>query len=163
MQNVHRGVRCVARSTVLLEPHVVYVHIVQSGPNEIGNHSSVAVAVDDDGHTNVVFKKVRTNHASDPKSAPDGNFLWMHCHLMNLLWVGVIPYTADLLVYKAIHPKMRLVAKDDFSAKIGVLFQTLRCPVSKQTALSVVINFELLGQLDLVRVQAQVPNQNSPS
>lgn len=82
---------------------------------------------------------------------------------MNLVWVGVVPYTAIMLVNIAIHPKLRLIAKDDFSAKIGILFQTLRGPVSEQTALPMVINFELLGQLDLVRVEAQVPTQNSSS
>ncbi|VVC38682.1 Hypothetical protein CINCED_3A008449 [Cinara cedri] len=84
---------------------------------------------------------------SDPKSAPNSNFLWMQCYLLNLVWVGIVPNTAILLVNIAIHPKMRFVTKDDFSAKIRVLFQTLRNPVSKQSALSMVINFELLGQL----------------
>ena len=63
----------------------------------------------------------------------------MHCHLVNLVLVGVVPYTAIMLVNIAIRPKMRLVAKDDFSAKIGVLFQMLQSPVSEQTALSMVI------------------------
>ncbi|EFN79312.1 hypothetical protein EAI_12098, partial [Harpegnathos saltator] len=108
------------------------------------------LAIDGDGLTNIVFEKVRTNDAAGPKSAPNSNFLWMHCYLLNLVWVGVVPYTAIMLVNIAIHQKMRLVAKDDFSAKIGVLFQMLRSPVSEQTALSMVINFELLGQLDLV-------------
>ncbi|EFN80660.1 hypothetical protein EAI_02813, partial [Harpegnathos saltator] len=66
------------------------------------------------------------------------NFLWMHCYLLNLVWVGVVPYTAPWLVNIAIYPKMRLIAKDDFSAKIGILFQMLRSPVSEQTALSMV-------------------------
>ena len=54
MQNVHRCVRCVARSTVLLEPHVVYVHIVQFGPKEISYHPSVALTIDSDCLTNVI-------------------------------------------------------------------------------------------------------------
>ena len=152
MQNVHRDVRCMARTAILLEPHVVYVHIVQFGPKEIGYRHSVVLVVDGDGLTNVVFKKVRTDDVAGAKSAPNSNFLWVHCHLVNIVWVGVVPYTAILLVNIAIHPKMRLVTKDDFSAKIGVVFQTLRSPVSKQTALSMVINLKLLGQLDLVRV-----------
>jgi hypothetical protein len=68
------------------------------------------------------------------------------------MWIGIAPYTAILFVYIAIHPKMRFVTKDDFSAEIGIFFQTLRNPVSEQTALFMIINFELLGQLDLVRV-----------
>lgn len=68
---------------------------------------------------------------------------------MNLVWIGVI---AIVFVNMTIRPKMRLVAKDDFSAKTGNFFQTLRSPVSELMALAMVINSELLGQLDLVRV-----------
>ena len=149
MQNVLRTVAC---SAVLLEPHVVYVHIVQLGPKEIGYHHSVALVIDGDDLTNVVFKKVWTNDASGPKSAPNSNFLWMHCHLVNLVWVGIIPYMTIVLVNIAIDPKICLFTKDNFLAKIGVLFQMLRSPVSEQTVLSMVVNFELLGQLDLVWV-----------
>lgn len=56
---------------------------------------------------------------------------------------------------------MLLVAKDDFLSKIGVLFQTLQIPLNEQTALYMVINFDLLGQLDFVRVQTQITTQNS--
>ena len=105
--------------------------IVQFGPKEIDYHPSIAL-------TNVVFKKVRTNDAASPKSTPNSNFLWIHCHLANLVWVCVVPYTAIVFVNIAIHPKMRHVTKDDFSGKIGVLFQMLRSPVSEQTALSIV-------------------------
>ena len=62
------------------------------------------------------------------------------------------PIYGNCAVNIAIYPKMCLIAKDDFSAKIGILFQMLRSPVSEQTALSMVINFELLGQMDLVQV-----------
>ena len=68
MQNVHRRVRCVARSAVLLKPHVVHVHIVQLGPKEIGYHRSVTHTVHGGGLTNIVFKKVRTNDPAGPKS-----------------------------------------------------------------------------------------------
>ena len=54
MQIVHRCVRCVAH---VLEPHVVYVHIVQFGPKEISYRPSVALTIDGDGITNVILKK----------------------------------------------------------------------------------------------------------
>lgn len=34
--------------------------------------------------SNVVFKNVRTNNATGPKSPSNSNFLWMHCDLMSL-------------------------------------------------------------------------------
>lgn len=72
MQNIHRGIRCVACSTVLLE-HVVYIHIIQFGPKEFGY--SVVLAIHADCLTNVVFKKVQTSDGAGPKYAPNGNFL----------------------------------------------------------------------------------------
>ena len=75
MQNVHRGICCVARSIVLLEPHVVYVYIVQFGPKEICFHRSVALVVDGDDLNKVVLKKVRTSDDASPKSAANNNFL----------------------------------------------------------------------------------------
>lgn len=49
----------------------------------------------------------------------------MQFHLVNLIWVGAIQYTEIVFVYKSIHPKIRFNTKNDFSAKIGVLFETL--------------------------------------
>ena len=92
MQNFHRGVRSV------LELHVVYVHIVQFGTKEVDYHHSVALAIDCDGLTKVIFKTVRTIDAASPKSALNSNFLWIYCHLVNLVWVGVIPYMAIVLL-----------------------------------------------------------------
>ena len=57
MQIVHRCVHCVVYSTILLEPHVVYVLIVQFGPKEISYRPSVALTIDGDGITNVILKK----------------------------------------------------------------------------------------------------------
>ncbi|KAG8253278.1 hypothetical protein J6590_039620 [Homalodisca vitripennis] len=113
MQNVHGVVSCVARSAVLLKPHVVY--IVQFGLKEI-RYRSVVFTVDSDGLTNVVLENIRTNHTASPKSAPNSNFLLMHRYLVNLMWVGVVPYTAIMLV--------NIVSEDNCSAKIRVLGRT---------------------------------------
>ncbi|GJQ76691.1 hypothetical protein Trydic_g15544 [Trypoxylus dichotomus] len=75
----------------------------------------------------------------------------VHVRIVNLMWVGVVVYTAIILVNVAIHPKVRLIVKDDFSVNIAVLLQALRSPGSDQAALSMVINFELLVKLNLVR------------
>lgn len=105
------------------------------------------LAIDGDG----IFDRVRPNNAAGLKSTPNTNFYRLQFYLVNLMWV-VITYTAILFVYIAIHPKMHLITKDNFSAKIGVLFQTLKNPFSEHTALFIIINFEVLGQLNLVRV-----------
>lgn len=76
----------------------------------------------------------------------------MHCHLMNFVRVGIVYMTASLVVRIIIYLKMRFVTKDDFSAKIRVLFETLRNPVIEKTVMTMIINFKFLGQLNLVRM-----------
>lgn len=163
MQNVHCGMGCVARGAVLLEPHVVRVHIIQFRPKEVGYHRPVALSIDGYGRPSFVLEKVRTDDAAGPKSTPNSDFLGMHCHLVDLVWVVLTPNAAILLVHIPVHPEMSLVAEDDFSAKMGVCFQLLQSPVSERPTLSVVVYLELLGQLDFVRVQTQIQMQNSAS
>lgn len=68
--------------------------------------------------------KKRINNAAGPKSTTNTNFF------PNAISPGEshvgwrLPYT-EMFVYIAIHPKMCLVTKNGFSAKIGVLFQKL--------------------------------------
>lgn len=54
------------------------------------------------------------------------NFPSVHCHLVNLLGVGVIPHTAVVLVNIAIHPKMHLVTEDNFLTNWGPLSDILK-------------------------------------
>lgn len=70
----------------------------------------------------------------------------MRCHPVNLVWVGIISYTA-----------IPFITKDNFPVKIGILFQTHASPVSDQTKLSIVTNFEIMapqcwGQICQVQV-----------
>ncbi|GJQ83493.1 hypothetical protein Trydic_g19285 [Trypoxylus dichotomus] len=128
-----------------LESHVVHVHIVQFALNEIGYLRSIALGGNGDGSTNVAFEKLHSTNAAE--SAPNSNLLRNHCYLVNLVWVRIVPYTPVILVNISIRLK-----------------SSSKClEVNKQTALSIVSNFELLVQLDLVRVQPQIQTQNSPS
>lgn len=65
--------------------------------------------------------------------------------------MSVSPYIAMLLIKISIYLEMRFVTKDYFSVKIVRFFQTNRNPLSKQTAFSMIIKFNHLGQLDLVQ------------
>lgn len=76
----------------------------------------------------------------------------MYHHLVNLVWVGIVLYTAIVFVNITHSSKKRSIAKDSSFAKIDVLFDTLQSPLSEQPALSLVLNFELLDQLNLVLV-----------
>lgn len=79
------------------------------------------LAIDGDGVTNIVLERECTNDTASPKSAENSNFLCMYCHLVKLMFVGVMPYTAIVLINAAIHAKLRLITKDDFQVKIGPL------------------------------------------
>lgn len=71
-------------------------------------------------------------------------------------YIDVVPYTTILLVYMSIDSKMQIVHDVDFSVKVEALFQTTQRSANERTTLSMIINFELLGQLDLVWAQVQV-------
>ena len=51
-----------------------------------------------------------------------------------------------------IHPKMGL-AKDDLFGEIWVNFQLLQNPISEHMALSMVVYFKFLGQLNFIAMQ----------
>jgi len=106
VQNVHRGLQCVARSAILLDPHVIDIHIIYFRPQEVAYHRSVALAVDGYGNTHFVLEEVQTNDSVRQKSAPNSDFLGMHLELVYLAWIGIIANSTILLVYIFIHPKM---------------------------------------------------------
>jgi len=83
VQNVHRGMRCVARSAILLEPHVIGIYIIHFRPQEIA-YRSVALAVDDYGNARFVLEEVWTDDSTRSKSAPNSDFLGMHLELVYL-------------------------------------------------------------------------------
>ena len=125
VQNVHRGMRCVACSAILLEPHVIGIHIIHFRPQEVAYHRSVALAVDVDN----VLKEVRTDDSARPKSASNSDFLGMHLELVYLAWIGIVPNSIILLVHISIHPKIGLIAKNDL-AKFGL---TSNCSRTQST------------------------------
>jgi len=126
VQNVHRGMRCVARSAILLELHVIGIYIIHFRPQEIAYHRSVALAVDDYGNARFVLKEVRTDDSTRSKSAPNSDFLGMHLELVYLAWIDIVPNSTILLVHISIHPKIGLIAKDDLFGEIWVTFNCSR-------------------------------------
>ena len=152
LQNVHRGMRCVARSAILLESHVIGIHIIHFRPEEVTYHRSVALAVDDYGNAHFVLEEVRTDDFARSKSAPNSDFLGMHLELVYLAWIGIVQNSTILLVHISTHPKMGLIAKDDLFGEIWVNFQLLQYLISVHTALFMVVYLKFLGQLILCMI-----------
>jgi len=75
--------RCVARSAILLELHVISIHIIHFRPQEVAYHRSVAFVVDSYGNVRFVLEEVRTDDSARPKSA-NSDFLGMHLELVYL-------------------------------------------------------------------------------
>lgn len=109
------------------------------GQKKNGYYYFAALTIESDGPTNVVFKILWTNNVTASKSAPNRNFLWMYCHLLNIIWIIVISYNI------VIHPKIRLVTKDEFLDTTEDLFKTLQILPSGQIALPKVIEFIVLN------------------
>jgi len=62
--------------TILLEPHVIGIHIIHFRPQEVVYHRYVALAVDGYGNARFVLEEVRTDDSARPKkSAPNSDFL----------------------------------------------------------------------------------------
>ena len=60
-----------ARSAILLESHVIGIHIIYFRPQEIAYHRSVALAVDGYGNARFVLEEVWTDDFARPKFAPN--------------------------------------------------------------------------------------------
>ena len=99
MQNVHRGRRYVARSAILLESHVISIHIIHFRPQEVAYHRSIALAVDGYGNARFVLEEVRTDDSVRSKTASNSDFLGMH---LDLAWIGIVPNSTILLVHISI-------------------------------------------------------------
>ena len=142
--------------------HVLSVHIIHFRPQEVA-HRSVVLAVDGYGNGRFVLEEVRTDDSARPKSTPNSDFLGMHLELVYLAWISIVPNSTILLVHIFIHLKMGLIVKDDLFGEIWVNFQLLQNPISEHMALSMIVYFKFLDQLNFIGVQTQVPMQNSPS
>ena len=153
----------VTRSAVLLKPHVVGVQIMQFRPKEVGNHRPIEVTVDSDDLANVVLTEIWTDDAASSKSTPSSDFFEMHWTLLDLTWIGIVSNSTILFVRVLLQSEMGLIAEDDFSMKIGVSCQLLQSPFNEHKPLSMDVYLQFLGQLNFVRIQAQVTAQNSPS
>lgn len=60
--------------------------------------------------------------------------------------------THILIIDEAIQPEVILIARDDFSIKIRIIFQLLLSPIDENTRLLVVKRLLFLCQFNLVRM-----------
>lgn len=111
-QKIERSVGCVTRGAVLLEPNVFQVFLFKFREQLIGNHGAVVVAIDCNGRSLLIFKKL-PNDAARPKSAPKSHSLWMHRLLYDDVRVFRPRNAAVLLIDIPAKMKMRLIRKDD--------------------------------------------------
>ena len=70
----------VARSAILLEPHVI--SIIHFRSQEVAYHRSVALAVDGYDNVRFVLEEIRIDDSVRPKSIPNSDFFGMHLELV---------------------------------------------------------------------------------
>ena len=75
---------------------------------------------------------------------------------MEYMWIAVWPIT-HIFIDEAIQPEMSLIAEEDFSIKIRVIFKLLLSPIHQHRILLVVKRLQILRQ-----DQAKIISQNSP-
>lgn len=100
-------------------------------------------------HHQLRFQKRKEIYRHPPKIHRKHYFFRIKFHLVNSIWVGVSHIHNFIFVCIPIHPIIWLVTKDGFACKNSKI-------QSRILALSIIINSKVLGQLNLVRVQAQV-------
>jgi len=69
--------RCVARSAILLEPHVIGIHIIHFRPQEVAYHRSVALAID--GYDNAYFVLEEVGSMIPPDQNPHQTMTFSEC------------------------------------------------------------------------------------
>ncbi|XP_012054782.1 PREDICTED: uncharacterized protein LOC105617841 [Atta cephalotes] len=84
---------------ILLEPHVINIHIIHFRPQKVAYHRSVALVVDSYGNARFVLEEVQTDDSTRPKSTLNSDFLGMHMELVYLAWIGVVSNSTILLVH----------------------------------------------------------------
>jgi len=60
---------CMARSAILLEPHVISIHIIHFRLQEIAYYRSVTLTIDGYDNVRFVLEEVRIDDSARPKSA----------------------------------------------------------------------------------------------
>ena len=71
---------------------------------------------------------------------------------MEYVWIAVWPIRHILFIDEAIQPEMSLIAEDDFSIKIQIIFKLLLSPIHEHTTVLVVKRLQFWRQFDFVRM-----------
>ena len=134
-----------ACSVVLLKPHVSQIHFSQFWLKEVFHHASVALRINGDRISLIVFKEVWTNDSSRQKSTPNSDFVGILSCFLKFLWIFITPITTVLFIHIPIHLKMGLIAEDYKLRKFRIFIQLLEAPINKTTSHFVVHWLQTLG------------------
>ena len=134
-----------ACSAVLLKPHVSQIYFSQFCPKEVFHHASVALRINGDRISLIVFKEVWTNHSSPPKSTPNIDFFGILSCFLKFLCIFITPITSVLFIHILIHLQMGLISEDYELRKFRIFTQLLEAPINKTTSHFVVHWLQTLG------------------
>lgn len=84
--------------------HSTPISHIQFESQEIGYHRSVTLAIDGYGNVIVVFEEVQTDNVVGPKFTPNSDFLRINFHLVDLVWMDIVPNLTILLVGVPVSP-----------------------------------------------------------
>ncbi|KAG6804536.1 hypothetical protein HZU73_00105 [Apis mellifera caucasica] len=95
---------------VLLKPYIGHINIIKFRQKELCYYIAISSTINSCCLTSLILKKVWSDDASCPKSAPKSVTLWMHLFFVNHTWVLRTPNMAILTINKAIEVKMCFIA-----------------------------------------------------
>ena len=85
---INRFIDCTARGIVLLKPcHIILVTSISSNFGGKNRVIAISSTVNGCSLTSLVLKKVWFDDAFCPKSAPNGDTLWVHFFFANHTWL----------------------------------------------------------------------------
>lgn len=102
---------------VMQEPHVVYVHTVQLGPNTLFCQAFVPETVHSYFISSVLFLKLWIDWGAEPEFAPNSYLLRIYFFLLGLVLLFWNSHLENYVFNKPLEPEVRIISKDDFNWK----------------------------------------------
>ena len=131
-QYIECSLGCVARSAVLLKPHVANVLLFKFCEQKLVQHGPISITIDSNGLSLLIFEEKWLNYAYGSKSAPSSDSIWMR-RLFNI-WVlfFLCPKLDNLACLHTCPDRNEFHLKRwFFFSKIGIFCKSTEGPLSE--------------------------------
>lgn len=124
-QNFDCGIRCMARSTILLKSNFVHVFSFNFHKEPISKHWSLALTINGYSDSFFIFEEKFPDDATSPTRAPSSDSLWKNWLFYDDMQFLRVPGGTILLANTTTKMKMCFVWIHEFSEKLIILCETI--------------------------------------